>query len=71
MNERLAVSSLKDQKTQVDLYGSGLLECSTKEVAEILLKRVMDLYGPPHHGVCIVRVKEINVYRIYFTLKEE
>ena len=67
----MAVSSLTDLKTQVDLYGSGLLECSSKEVAEILLKRVMDLYGPPHHGVCIVRVKEINVYSIYFTLKEE
>ncbi len=67
----MAVSSLTDLKTHVDLYGSGLLECSTKEVAEILLKRVKDLYGPPHHGVCIVRVKEINVYSIYFTLKEE
>lgn len=67
----MAVYSLTDLKTEVELYGSGLLECSTKEVAEILLKRVKDLYGPPHHGVCIVRVKEINVFRIYFTLKEE
>ena len=67
----MAVSSLTDLKKEVNEGGSGLLECSTKEVAEILLVRVQELFPPPHYGVCLIRVKQINVYSIFFTLKKE
>ncbi len=63
----MGVSSLIDLKKQVESNGYGLLECKNPKLAEILLTRVMELYGPPHYGVCIVREKEINVYSISFT----
>ena len=62
----MAVSSLTDLKKIVNERGYGLLECSSKEVAEILMKRLLELYPPPHYGVCLIRVKEINVYSIYY-----
>lgn len=63
----MGVSSLTDLKKEVENKGYGLMECASEQVANIMLKRVEELYGPPFYGVCIVRVKEINVYGISFT----